>query len=271
MRKLIAAMNVTLDCCCDHGKMVADDELAKGKKMEKILRTAEQFRVAQLETHLILVMGHQMKTMRWFLAFSFLFLSTSLGFAQTTAQCGIDNDVRIVKDKPTVYITFERFGKALDPNEQKMVQGDQRKKLPEKGNDVWLRIHNNTCWSINFYQYGLYLPKQRPGESFKDVLLKRAGILEDGVETALYYSIMKGNTQIAYTGIDSVDTVSLPPGLTVLFSVDRTHLSAKQSVRVRFNYSWEYKHGNEPRGYINNEPDHYIEFSDYDLKEQSEP
>ena len=209
--------------------------------------------------------------MRCFFTFSFLFLATSFGLAQATPQCGIENDVRIVKDKPTVYITFERFGKALNPNEQKMLQGDQRKKVPENGSDVWLRIHNNTCWSITFYQYGLYLPKPRPGETFKDVLLKRAGILEDGVETALYYSVMKGNAQIGYTGIDSVDSVSLPPGLTVLFSVDRKHLSAKQSVRVRFNFTWEYKHGNEARGYVNNEPYHYIEFSDYDLKEQSEP
>ena len=214
---------------------------------------------------------HQIGIMRWSFGVSFLFLAGPFGSAQTTPPCGIDNDVRIVKNKPTVYITFERLGKALNPDEQKMIQGDQRKKVLEKGSDVWLRIHNNTCWSINFAQYGMYVPKPKPGETFKDVLLKRAGILEDGVETALYYDIMKGNTRIGYTGIDVVDHVTLPAGLTVLFSVDRKHLSAKQSIRVGFNYSWEYKHGNETRGYINNEPNHYIEFSDYDLKEQSEP
>lgn len=209
--------------------------------------------------------------MKYFAALLYLLIASCLGFAQSTAPCGTTNDVRILKDKPTVYITFERFGKALNPNEQKMVQGDQRKKVPEKGTDVWLRIHNNTCWSVNFDQYGIYLPKPRPGETFKDVLLKRAGILEDGVETALYYSIMKGSTRIGYTGIDVVDSVTLPPGLTVLFSVDRKHLASKQSIRVSFNYSWEYQHGDEKRGYINNEPEHYIAFSDYDLKEQSEP
>ena len=36
MRKLVAAMNMTHDGFCDQV-----DELAKGKKMEKILRTAE--------------------------------------------------------------------------------------------------------------------------------------------------------------------------------------------------------------------------------------
>jgi hypothetical protein len=104
----------------------------------------------------------------------------------------------------------------------------------------------------------------------RDVLLKRAGILEDGVETGLYYSVMKGRNQIGYTGIDSVDDVVLPPGLTVLFSVTRKALGPDQSVRLRFFYSWEFQRGNETRGYINNEPEHYIEFSAYDLKEQSE-
>lgn len=208
--------------------------------------------------------------MKWLIVVIYL-LGVANVFAQATSSCGSSNDVRIVKDKPTVYATFERFGKALDPNLQKMMQGDQRKKIPEKGNDVWLRIHNNTCWSIDFYQYGLYLPKPRTGETFKDVLLKRAGILEDGVETALYYSIMKGNTRLGYTGIDSVDTVVLSPGLTVLFSVDRKHLASKQSVRVAFNYSWEFQHGDEKRGYINNEPEHYVEFSDYDLKSNQSP
>ena len=41
MRKLIAAMNITLDGFCDHDKISADHELAKGNKMEEIVRTAE--------------------------------------------------------------------------------------------------------------------------------------------------------------------------------------------------------------------------------------
>lgn len=41
MRELIAAMNTLQDGFCDHDKMSADHELAKGKTMEKILRTAE--------------------------------------------------------------------------------------------------------------------------------------------------------------------------------------------------------------------------------------
>ncbi|HMT08053.1 MAG TPA: DUF2200 family protein [Pyrinomonadaceae bacterium] len=39
MRKMIAAMNMSLDGFCDLDKLI--DELSKGKKMEKILRTDE--------------------------------------------------------------------------------------------------------------------------------------------------------------------------------------------------------------------------------------
>ena len=43
--------------------------------------------------------------------------------------CGASaNDVRIEKDKPTAYITFERFGKALDLDKQKMIQEDLTQK-----------------------------------------------------------------------------------------------------------------------------------------------
>jgi len=43
MRKLIAAMNMTLDGFCDRTAMIAEliDEVAEGKKVEKILRSAE--------------------------------------------------------------------------------------------------------------------------------------------------------------------------------------------------------------------------------------
>lgn len=48
------------------------------------------------------------------------------------------NDVRIDVNKPSVYITFEHYG---------------------EGDSVWLRMHNNSRWTISFYTdesfYGL--------------------------------------------------------------------------------------------------------------------
>jgi len=41
MRKLVAAMNLMRDGSCDNNKNTADGDLARGKKMEKILQMAE--------------------------------------------------------------------------------------------------------------------------------------------------------------------------------------------------------------------------------------
>ncbi len=57
-----------------------------------------------------------------------------------------------------------------------MVEPNNTSKSKEGGKDVWLRVHNNTCWILKFIQYGMYVPKRKvgenPGERFK-----RIGIL----------------------------------------------------------------------------------------------
>ena len=203
-------------------------------------------------------------------AFAVVVILTASAVAQQSTPCGASNDVRILKEKPTVYLTFERFGKALNTDEQKLIQTDQRGKSRQKGTDVWLRVHNNTCWPISLIQYGMYIPKQKtgeaPGERFKHM-----GILDDGAETGLFYAVMKDRNQIGYSGIDSYDYVKLLPGRTALFSVARDALKGQQSIRISFIYDWEFQRGTERRSYTSNEPWHYVEFSGYDLKTQSEP
>src|ERR1044072_6286904 len=53
------------------------------------------------------------------------------------------DEVRLLKDKPPVYITFERAG--------------ERKPLEERESNrgIWLRLHNNTRWSIRIAVFGL--------------------------------------------------------------------------------------------------------------------
>ena len=41
-----------------------------------------------------------------------LLIAASVSIGQGLPACGSPSDIRIAKDKPTVYITFERFGKA---------------------------------------------------------------------------------------------------------------------------------------------------------------
>lgn len=53
------------------------------------------------------------------------------------------SDVRISKNHPTVYITFEGIGKR------------EPRRLGESNDAVWLRLHNNTRWKIHLQAYGL--------------------------------------------------------------------------------------------------------------------
>lgn len=52
-------------------------------------------------------------------------------------------DMRLVKDKPSVYISFERFGERepLEPGESR--------------EGLWLRFHNNTKWPIFLRAFGV--------------------------------------------------------------------------------------------------------------------
>lgn len=186
-----------------------------------------------------------------------------LATAQQSQPCGASNDIRILKDKPTVYITFERFGKAINLSEQKLIGPRESTSSKEKGAGIWLRIHNNTCWPLKFMQYGTYLPKQKPNENPGE-RFRRLGILENGAETGVFYTVVKANRQSFYTGIDSFDYVTLLAGNSLLFSVAREHLSKGQSVQVRFFYEWEFQ-----QGLVRNEPEHVVEFRSYDLEERT--
>ena len=196
-------------------------------------------------------------------AFIILIAIPLSAFAQQMQPCDAAKDIRILKDKPTVYITFERFGKAINLSEQKLIEQNKPTNSKEKGQDIWLRIHNNTCWPLKFIQFGTYLPKQKPNENPGE-RFKRLGILDDGVETGLFYTVVKSNGQSFYVGGDSHDYVTLQPGNSVLFSVAREHLSKGQSIQVRFYYGWEFQ-----QGQVTNEPEHRIEFRSYDLEKQS--
>jgi hypothetical protein len=185
--------------------------------------------------------------------------------AQQSSVCTSFSDVRLNKDEPTVYITIERFGKALDPSEQRLANEDLGGRSRKKGEHVWLRIHNNTCWPISLIQYGMYVPKQQAGENL-GARFKRIGVLDDGAETGLYYAVFKDRNQIGYSGIDSYNYVKLLSGRTALFSVDRDALKNQQYIRVTFIFDWEFQRGSERKGYTTNEPSHYLEFSNYDLR-----
>src|SRR6266446_3324711 len=107
---------------------------------------------------------------------------STLGFSQSAPPCDASKDVRIDKNNPGVYLTFERLGKAVNPLDTRLMEPSNGSKAKDKGDDVWLRLHNNTCWSIQLLTFSMYLPKERkPNEKFIDYI-RRGGSLENDAE-----------------------------------------------------------------------------------------
>ena len=64
---------------------------------------------------------------------------------------GSPDKVRLKKDKPTVYITYERTGPRVPLSEGEGERG------------IWLRLHNNTKWKLVFRVGGV--PNQSYGNA----------------------------------------------------------------------------------------------------------
>jgi len=172
-------------------------------------------------------------------------------------------DIRISKDHPAIYITFERRGKAINPMDSRLAETGETSKSKEKGEDFWLRLHNNSRWAILFPTWSLYV-----GKRVSPIRLSDGGSvlgLSDGMEVNARYAVVEDDGRVVPYGGDSYSQSWLPPGHSVIFSVSREHLSKGRSIYIYFNYEWE-------RGeiYSNNlSPEHRSMYWSYRLREDA--
>ena len=142
------------------------------------------------------------------------------------------SDVRLVKNLPNVYLSFERTAK-IDP----MYEGESNQR-------IWLRFHNNSRWQVMFCS-GL-IPKEYG-------------------ETEIEYEIERyeGSGEIPGTrSSDSCGYFLLKSGSSVLFSVPQEHLFKGLAVKIQFRYEWEI----EPDGSDSLlEPKHFVYFYSSDI------
>ena len=143
--------------------------------------------------------------------------------------------VRLLQEKPSVYMEFVRDGHR-DP----LYNG-------ESDSGVWLRLHNNTKWSIVLQMNGY------PSEDYGDAAV-------------IYDVLSEGQTKI--DGRCHVCSVNpLGSGRSLVFSVPAEHLSKRGGVRVKFSYDWEDSH----KVTAGLEPEHWVYFYTSQLpKNQSE-
>ena len=192
--------------------------------------------------------------------------------AQQTQLAVHGERVSLNNDKPTVYLTFEREGNREPVH------------ASESNRGIWLRLHNNTKWAINFCTLSLYIPpkvKPIPLADGRSVLglndsvvvsmchgveeLKRQEreLVRAG-ETKTKPSSRKSQLQVGYDTGDVFSSAWLPSGGSVVFSVPHEHLSKDLMIFLRFNYEWEYG----DRTLRSGEPEHRVYFRAADLPEQ---
>jgi len=134
------------------------------------------------------------------------------------------SQARLQKNKPTVYIEFERTG-----NRPPLFAS-------ETGRGIWLRLYNNTKWSIVLDMHGV------PSKTYGDA--------------SLIYDVLDSHQVINKGSCHACSFNSLGPGRSLLFSVPIEHLANGQAIRVRFKYSWE----SSENVAADHEPEHYVYF-----------
>jgi len=138
-----------------------------------------------------------------------------------------------------VTISFDHYGEATNPLEQRMMEkGGAEKSLITKteaeDDGVWLRLKNNSPLPIIFRTDSGYLP--RPGCGVKLSNGSNAGGLCDGAEVSIQYEIEEANGKPVPWGLDMSWNAVLPPGASVLFSVSKSHLEKRRTVFVSYTY-----------------------------------
>ncbi len=190
----------------------------------------------------------------------FIFILSFAAYSQQKIVCDETTNFLIDKEMPSVYLTFEQFGKANDWEKAKLGEWSDKSKI-KKGDDVWLRLHNNSCWDIKFRTESLYLSKVKVNGKDKIIF----GILEDNALANVQYSVEEQNRKQVPFGGDTYNLSSLPSGKSILFGVFKEHLSNSRSIFMSFNYGWEVK------DFSNNlAPEHYAFFWGYRLEEEKQ-
>jgi hypothetical protein len=146
----------------------------------------------------------------------------------------IPSAVRLQKNKPTVYIEFERSG-----NRAPLFASESNK-------GIWLRLHNNTKWSIVLDMNGV------PSEDYGDA--------------ALIYDVLSDRQVIIPDSCHVCSFNSLGSGHSLLFSIPAEHLSTGRALRIKFSYCWEDSNGVA----AGREPEHYVFFYASNLPKSSQ-
>jgi hypothetical protein len=186
-------------------------------------------------------------------------LLLNLASVAQTMKCVEDTGYALDPKKPTVYLEFEQFGKAGDWGSYKLGEPMKRPEI-KKGEDVWLRLYNNSCWDLTFRSLSTYLQllddPANPGKK------KLSFDLADGIAVNVAYVSEEQDRKVVPWGGDNFSISRLPSGRSIVFPVYKEHLEKNRSIYVPYNYSWE------KDSWSNNlPPEHHSFFWGYRMEE----
>ena len=205
---------------------------------------------------------------RFTLVVTFMVLLSVGAFGQTGSGTG--NGSLIDVSKPPVYVEFVKTGKCKrDGSNFNFGDLCSSKELSARIYDVaWLRLINNSRWSV-----GVTIDKAATEANSTPVVIDSTSFVDDdGVRKAIGKPVANNGAEmdIVYkseveTGCDFgkptpkgescfrikaiAPTIPLPsissdvfiaPGQSVLFPVDRSHVTEYVNLYVLYNFSWEY-------------------------------
>lgn len=164
-----------------------------------------------------------MKRINRTLSAALILCSFSGALSAQMRKSKLPEDVRLKKDSPTVYVTFDRVAKR------------EPLRAGESNQGIWLRLHNNTRWPI---------------------VLKMNAVPAEYGDAGLFYEVLSERRVIVDGGCHVCSTNRLSPGRSLLFSLPREVLTKGEAIRVSFSYSWE-----DPDDvFAGREPEHYVYF-----------
>lgn len=151
----------------------------------------------------------------------------------TWVACTSSRPIAPHEELSGVSITFDHFGAAADPWQQRMAESGEMPEARASGSDFWLRFTNESQHVINFRTLSTYL--KQPIELVEIGDKTRVIALPDGGQIAIDYGLeSRRGSPIPAFGGDMFWTSNLPPHRSVLFSVPKKALDRGRRVVIDY-------------------------------------
>lgn len=199
-------------------------------------------------------MNLDMRTSGIFIAVIVFFnvLVFPLDIISQTKQTKKESSVLIRRDRPSVYIEFERVG-----TEEPFSKGESSER-------VWLKIENNTHWEIQFCSFEVKRKYGNIGVVYNiDKMPQTIGAERNSSNSDKKTNITE-NLQVpeGYGTGDTCTPFHLVGGKSTIFSVPKEHLAKDLNIRIEFWYEWENRDnltGNYPNYFVTYDNNQFLE------------